>query len=539
MLKPITLTCAQSGEEFIVDDVEHRFRLEHGLPLPLLSPYERLRRRFASRHGGRLFRAQCAGTGKSVVSMYPASSGFKSMESGYWWSDAWSALDYGRDYDPRRPFFDQIRDLALAVPHISLINTNCENSYYTNHALNCKNCYLLFGAVENQDCQYGYFVRDCKDVFDALSLHKCELCYDGVSSLRCYGCISFSNSRDCHDCIYIEDCNSCSHCIACVGLERESYCVLNRKVGKEEYQRVRESLRLGHRGVSPLAGEFEALRVSASRPASHLYNTERCTGDMLIESKDCIECFDSERCEQCRYCAFSADAFGSFDCTFNAGGGARHSYDSVSTLGSECHFDAIVWFGDNVQYSIECAHSQYLFGCVGLRRAAHCILNKQYTPEEYSRLRARIIDEMRARGDWGEFFPAGHSLYAYNDSIADLYMPLSKGAAAARGYRWNDDLAQEAQGPGIIPPTELEKTPDSIINQALIDEASGKFFKVNAAELEFHRRIGVAIPAHAPETRHRNRIRKRHFFRLFSRVDSGGPKDSIYPPSTQMTLREQ
>jgi hypothetical protein len=48
--------------------------------------------------------------------------------------------------------------------------------------------------------------------------------------------------------------------------------------------------------------------------------------------------------------------------------------------------------------------SSNLFGCIGLRGKEYCILNKQYTKEEYETLVPKIIEKMKADGEWGEFF---------------------------------------------------------------------------------------------------------------------------------------
>ena len=89
----------------------------------------------------------------------------------------------------------------------------------------------------------------------------------------------------------------------------------------------------------------------------------------------------------------------------------------------------------NAQYCINCHSSSNVFGCVGLRKKQYCILNKQYTKEEYEELVPRIIQHMDtmpyvdAKGrkyTYGEFFPPELSPFAYNETIAQEYFPLTK-----------------------------------------------------------------------------------------------------------------
>ena len=92
-------------------------------------------------------------------------------------------------------------------------------------------------------------------------------------------------------------------------------------------------------------------------------------------------------------------------------------------------FSMDIW--PNIQYvlySDSCSSSNHLFGCIGLRNKSYCILNKQYTKEEYEVLVPRIIEHMMKTGEWGEFFPATLSPFGYNETVAMEYFPLSREA---------------------------------------------------------------------------------------------------------------
>lgn len=91
-----------------------------------------------------------------------------------------------------------------------------------------------------------------------------------------------------------------------------------------------------------------------------------------------------------------------------------------------------VQYSDHMLYCANCFHSSYCFGCVGLRNKSYCILNKQYTKEEYEVLVPQIIKKMQADDKWGEFFPITMSPFAYNETVAQEYFPLSKEEALAK-----------------------------------------------------------------------------------------------------------
>lgn len=60
----------------------------------------------------------------------------------------------------------------------------------------------------------------------------------------------------------------------------------------------------------------------------------------------------------------------------------------------------LVWHCNDVHYSSICFNSDNLFGCTGMKQNKYCILNKQYTREEYEILVPKIIEKMIADGEW-------------------------------------------------------------------------------------------------------------------------------------------
>ncbi|MEI8091811.1 MAG: hypothetical protein WCG98_06440 [bacterium] len=47
-------------------------------------------------------------------------------------------------------------------------------------------------------------------------------------------------------------------------------------------------------------------------------------------------------------------------------------------------------------YCDYCMNCQNCFGCAGLQNQSYCILNKQYTKDEYEKLVPQIIEKMKA-----------------------------------------------------------------------------------------------------------------------------------------------
>jgi hypothetical protein len=512
--------CAVSGEIFEVTEDDLKFYEKMGVPEPTLCPEERQRRRLAWRHGGKLFRIKCHGTGKETLSMYSEKETFPIYEQTYWWSDAWDAKDYARDFNFSRPFFEQFQELSERVPHISLVNTNSINSYYTSHGLNLKNCFVIVGGTDSEDCLYGYFIQDCRDTVDADSLVNCELCFSGNASLGCYNCSYFTHCRNCSDSFLLHDCYSCKDCIACVGLSHKQYYIYNKPYTKEEYMKRKKQYLSGKLSdYKALLSDFNTLKAQTVFPTSHQYNCEECTGDMLFHCHACTNSFDCKNSERCSFLAFSPNGLESYDCEFNAPKGVQFSYENVSTLGNNMLGNMLVWHGSDTSYSTECHNSNNLFGCIGLKHAEYCILNKQYSKDEYFALRDKIIEHMKKTDEWGEFFPIELSPFSYNETVAQEYFPMTKEAVLERGWKWRDDSAQTrliASQTKI--PDDIADVPDSICNEILSCETCGKNYKIQKAELKFYRKMNLPIPHKCSDCRHRDRMNLRNPRKLFTRT---------------------
>jgi hypothetical protein len=130
----------------------------------------------------------------------------------------------------------------------------------------------------------------------------------------------------------------------------------------------------------------------------------------------------------------------------------------------------------------------------------------QYSREEYERLVPIIIETMRSRGEWGEFFPASLSPIAYNHSVAQRYFPLTKDDVSQMGLRWFVDHLPEA--PQAIEaellPDELLRTDETIIVRSV---HSGHPFKITSQEIRKYRQFQVPLPRTTYDERMEERIK--------------------------------
>ncbi len=537
--------CTQCSAQFEITDNDLKFYddispifngKKETIPPPTFCPDCRQQRRMMMRNSSKLYHRKSDLSGKQIVSIYSADKPYKVYDQEEWWSDQWDPLAYGRDFDFSRNFTEQLSELSLLVPRISLNTTNTENSYYTNHTLNVKNSYLLFGGGNDEDCLFGNYVSNSKDAVDALSLNECEWCYEGIASQDCNRCMYFMDCRNCTECLFVEECQSCNDCILCFGLNRKEHCFMNEYLGKEGMEKKRKEIgELTPQTIAVMRRELEALKARSIHRQSHIFGSENCTGDMIANSKDCKHCFDISDCENCTYVSFTPRGHNSHDATFTSPEGVEWDYEVCSTVGCPSSMATfMVWYGDRIYYSMHCHHCKDCFGCVGLKQKQYCILNKQYTKEEYEALVPKIIDHMRSCKEWGEYLHPSLSAFGYNEMIAAEYFPMTKEQVEARGWKWHTDEREQENymGPVVEPPATISQTTDYICQQILRCEITGKPFKIIPQELKFYRAMQIPIPRKCPEQRHKERMEHRNPRKLWKRNCSkcGKEMETTYSP---------
>ncbi|MCB0359115.1 MAG: hypothetical protein KDD44_05755, partial [Bdellovibrionales bacterium] len=82
-------------------------------------------------------------------------------------------------------------------------------------------------------------------------------------------------------------------------------------------------------------------------------------------------------------------------------------------------------------------------------------------------------------------------------------------------------------------PRLLSETADGVVHDIFSCRISGQRYRIIKPELQFYRRMGVALPLEAPQTRHLRRLGMRNPRELFERKCSitGVPILTTYAPA--------
>ena len=522
-------TCSQCPASFTIDqrdlDFYDKVSPEIGgkkisIPPPTLCPDCRQQRRGAQVNELHLYKRTCDLTGKQIISNFHSDSPFTVYEQEVWYSDKWDPMSSGRDFDFSRPFFEQYQELCLAVPHMNLTTgyQYDENCSFTNYSGKNKNCYLIFDSDENRDCYYSYSINGCTNCVDCYRVRRSELCYDCVDCVQCYASAYLQDCSNCRDSFFLKNCTGCKNCLMCSNLRNAEYMVENKPVSPEEFVRMQSMLASHARGETARK-HFERLKLQYPQKSMHGLQNEHVVGDYLLQSKNADHCFDSELLWDCRFVfqGFMSlrDSMDLNEC----GDGERLyecsvcGYNAVNLQFSANNLDQI----HNFLYSTYCFHCSNLFGCCGLRHKKFCILNKQYTKEEYEKLIPRIIEHMHKSSEWSEFFPITLSPFCYNETVAHEYYPLTKEEALAHGYRWRDDDPHDYLPQKMALADTAEETPDSVTKDILACTSCSRNFKIIDQELQFHRERRLPLPRTCFLCRNRARMAMRNPRRLWSR----------------------
>lgn len=537
-MQPETKICQNCKGNFIIEPDDFSFYDKIKVPPPTFCPECRLIRRLSWFNQRSLYKRKCDKTGKDIMSVYAPDKPFVVYGTEAWFSDEWEGKDYGVEYDPSKSFFVQFDKLLKRVPLMNLFGlfATVSNSPFVNMVAEIKNCYMVTYCDFSENITYGAFVNNSKDSVDNLIIDKGELCYESVNCIGCYRSAYSVDCESCHDIWFSKNCRGCSDCYGCVNLSNKKYCIWNKQYTKEEYKEwIQNNLPQNYPAFQSERQKIQ--KMWQNYPVKYYHGTHNVdvTGDYAYHSKNAQGMYIVTNVEDSKWCMYvtaeNAGLKDSYD-FLSFGISSQRLYESsqVGNQASDMRFCWLVFSNIyNCEYSVQSYGIKNCFGCIGLKNKEYCILNKQYSKEEYEKLRKQIIEDMDknpyrdVKGrvyKYGEFFPSEMSPFGYNETNAQEFFPLEKEKALERGYTWYEKQETEyvaTKSWGEIP-NNIENIDDSILNEIFECTESGKKFRIVRSELEFLRRMKLPLPQLHPDIRHQKRIQLRNTPKYYHRI---------------------
>ena len=530
-----TKTCQNCKQNFVIEPDDFGFYEKIKVPPPTWCPECRLVRRMIWRNERSLYKRKCSKSGKEIITMFHPEADVVVYDHDIWWGDSWEPTDYGQDYDFSKPFFEQYKELLRKVPLANLGNNNCVGSPYGNHNADCKYCYLLYASYNAERVHYSYGAAGAKDCLDIYTLLNSELSYGDTLCAGLYKTHFSYNSDESINSFFLKHSKNVQNCIGCVNLVNKSYCVFNQQYTKEEYEAKKKELDFGsYKKISEFENTFENFALGFPNKYANILKSVGAVGDNIMNTKNAKHCFDIYGdVEDSKYLIHMLSVKDSYD--LYGGGIASLMYEGVDVgiEAAQVLFAVLAHSCLETFYTYMCFNSKNLFGCVGMRSKQYCILNKQYSKEEYFELVPKIIEHMNTmpyidkKGrvyKFGEFFPSELSPFAYNETIAQEYFPRNKEEILKSGYKYKDPSEKENQATiqSEDLPDHIKDIPESIINEVIFCPNNGsvltqctKAFRIIKSELDFLKNNNIALPRYCPNCRHYKRLKQRNPFRLW------------------------
>ncbi len=528
-------TCKHCSANFHITDRDIEFYnkispvfawKKYNIPTPKLCPDCRQQRRLSFRNERYIYKRKCDATGQDIVSIYSPDTSYKIYELNYWKSDKFDAMDYGREYNFSKSFFDQYKELLIDVPKNSINSSSSnENSQYVNYCSYMKNSYLIFDSMKTEDSYYGVKVTGCKDSIDNTHIYFSENCYECNDCSKCYW-LSFSSFCEwSSQSMFLSSCIGCENCFMCFWLVNKKYHFKNKEYSKEKYEKIISEYieKINSWKIEEIKEEFYNFILSKAHKNLNLIWSENCTWNNITNSSNSSHCFDVVNIENSKYCSA---IFNSQDCYDYESWWDKSFmiYDCIAVWSKSNNVLFSSWALSWASNSLYCAYSsrcKNVFGCIWIRDKEYCILNKQYTKEEYENLVPKIIEKMIQDGEWWEFFPSNMSSFWYNETVANEYFPLTKQEALEKWFNWSGYEAPFPKVEKIIPasklPSDIKEIPDDILNWAIECEVTKKPFRIIKPELEFYRKHNLWVPKRHPDQRHLDRMSLRNPRKLYER----------------------
>ncbi len=508
------------------------------IPSPTLCPDCRFQNRQSFINERHLYKRKSDATWKEIISNYSPDKPYKVFESEIWLAS--NDFDkYGKEFDFSKSFFEQYNELFLQVPRMSLDQwANIESSSYNNYVDDLKDCYMCFNAVWAKSCYHTSYNFNSNDCVDCLISHDNIESYELVSCKKWYKLYFSQNCESCSESYFLKDCINCKDCMFCVNLSWKQYCIFNIQYSKLEYNTKKlELIKELQINKQKSINNFQEFKEKNIVKNLNIVNSEYCTWDEIINSKNIKQSFLVSDSENVAYSFNAVEAINCYDCD---GFWIEKSYYNLVTWGrsQNCLF-CIAWWENcsNLIYSDYCFFNcSNLFWCIWLKNKSYCILNKQYTKEEYEILVPKIIEHMieewdptspRFRGIWWwEFFPSSISPFWYNETVAQEYFPLTKEESEKKWFNWSTYETAFPNVDKIIPanmlPENIADIPDDILNWAIESELESTegfspLYRIIKQELEFYRKHNLPIPKRHPNQRHLDRMNLRNPRKIYER----------------------
>lgn len=522
-LVPHKRVCKWQGQhkycegEFDITKEDIEFLKMLRAPAPNYCPTCRRMRRISNLNYSKLFVVNCQAPNhnENMISIYPKECPFPVYDYQYFTGDDFDPFSFGIDFKEGDSPISTLYSLRKIFPMPSFINRDPSsvNSEYTNGGRNLKNGYYVMSSYHTEDAWYSIMLSKCRNIMDCRIVMDSEYVYEGIYSDHIYKSSYIYFSNNCIDSMFIFDCRNCQDCFGCVNLRNKKYCVYNEQYSKEDYEKFLDSVYpLSRNSLASYEERFWQLVKKLPINGTRNSTSVNVFGVNIKNSKNIYDVVDANYAENIRHSDGTIYHNNSMDICFS-GGHSSYLYmnANIGSQSSRVKFSISSKFSTECEFIFNSKNLNNCFMCFGLQNKSYCILNKQYTQEEYFKKIDYIKCEMLKRGEYSDGPGIEFSAQAYNFSLAQLSYPLNnEEIIKVEGYIAEEPISNV----GNITVMNYSDLPEiindidnNILDKAILCEISNRPFKITPTELEFYRRMKIPLPKVHPALRMERRSR--------------------------------
>lgn len=414
---------------------------------------------------------------------------FEKLRSDYdkLWVDYDFNLNFWENY---RILFDKISYSAFALWWVN------ENSNYGYNVFYVKNCYISFEICFSENVAYSVNVKDnCKEIYNSVMIWDgSENIYQSSWIFKSYKIFYSNFIFDSNNIWFSSNLAWCSECLFCSDLQNQSYCIKNKQYSEEEYKKLKEELFLAK---NKFLDFYRNLKVE-----KWMLISENCSWKFIVKSNNIENWSFIYNINNWRNIVFAWTAEWNVNFFDSASCWSPRWNDYYWVIGAWtwdnyfCSYDVVWW--TNIYYSNYLEDCSFCIWCIWLKNKSYCILNKQYTKQQWYELADKIFSQMEK--DWilWNFFPWNFNPFYFNDTAAYLLDDtFTKEEVAKDWYLWRNEKIKV----DIPENTEIVNTNDldvlnyneSILKKVIVD-SSWNHFRIVKMEYDFLKKHNLPLP---------------------------------------------
>ena len=502
--QPGERVCELTGEKWLMDEEEISWYKKFNVPPSSVSPYVRRVWVRGFILGATIWWNKHFETGEPILSYVHPDNKIPVLPDEDWHKKDWGP-EFAKDLDDRS-FLDQLRSLAHEVPiPARRVFGEAKNTVGAG-IVNAEDSFMVFGGVTKiKRCAYSFGINESEDLQEGYYAEASNKSFGLVNCKRMYGSRVGLQSTDCISCDFVFDTRNCENCFLSSNLRNRKYVFRGEQLSQSEYESKMQQVDLSEYSVyKKYLDEYkQMLAHDAVWPENFNVHCENSTGEYLSKCVRCVkgfamsnsnDCFHSQFTHyQCQGLAFICGAFGSTDCLLSAAT-INGSQLKFCTTTARCH---------DLEYCMECFDCEHCFGCVGLKKKKFCILNKQYSEEEYWKVVDEIKTRMLEEGTYGQMLPGDLSAGGM-EFVLDVHGGAPKDVIKSVGGVFYDpkhggvvsQKHEEMKGKALSAseiPDALEDG-EKFVGKAILDEELDRVFAVQSADYEFYKSMRLPLP---------------------------------------------